>query len=374
LKILFLVNILLSFPVYSQAINIEESSVSNLVLNSTSCKKLVQQHQAICQWKNNTNKNFKIPKITESLCNKKLNNSYEMKISHCLPRIANNYHQQELFQDGANCWGTAMNFKALSLKPRFMWSQEMRYWIDSPICRKLNVDEKKLPGDLINTYGPERLFGDEKQNKGKLFWQSLYPDREIKPRYSEGYTGYHHFLHSETFISDELSFGKNSPSYEARFKFRHLNRVYGRSQDKRCQENQSLVPNFREKQNKPKMLVGSICGYLSLAYRCENFKGYFSKKIITKKDKDLWNSIQKLKIFQAELFELMINKKASISSARMDEMLSLSDQAVSESLSKLKQKKYNKITEMLYTLKYFTAAAIRKSLELAAMIPSSENI
>src|SRR5690606_12786584 len=125
----------------------------------------------------------------------------------------------------------------------FIWSQEMTYWMNSPLCRKLDVGEEKRPGDLIGMYGPEYTFKrDELAEKGIHFWKALYPNRVNPSPVSEGYSGYHHFLHTETYLTQDLSFGKDSPNKDDRFEFHRLNEVYGRPRTSECQEVQQMDP------------------------------------------------------------------------------------------------------------------------------------
>lgn len=90
-----------------------------------------------------------------------------------------------------------------------MWPEELGYWMASPMCRKLSVVEPKKAVDIINVYGPEYLFEGDlvAKDAGTEFWQLLYPGRtNTSIKESLGYTGHQRLLHSETYISDKLSF------------------------------------------------------------------------------------------------------------------------------------------------------------------------
>lgn len=335
------------------AVGISYSTNNDLILTSSSCSELLQQHEAICKW---SNKPF-----TNNVC-RKTQSGYAVTVSSCLPEFAKSFQNKKNVRSGANCWGTAMSFKQHANRPRFIWSNEMTYWLNSSLCRKLAKDEKKLPGDFLNMYGPEHVFGhDESTNKGYKFWEALYPGRYTESSVNYGYTGFHHFLHTETYITDVLTFGKDSPSKDDRFQFQQMNEVYGRPRESECQENQELSPYLREYQNPPKQIRGSKCAYFSVAYRCENFNEYFK----TTELDDLLKT-------QEKLFPLLTVLGTKFTQTQIDEMLKLSDEKAQEALDELSRTSFEKKEEMLLVWKYFTAAGIRKSLELADLTPPTE--
>ncbi|WPU64882.1 hypothetical protein [Peredibacter starrii] len=353
-------------------LGINYSAANDLLLTAPSCEELVSQHQSICNWKKNIEPSFKTPVIQTSSCKKISSKSFSMIVSSCLPEFVKANQHKKLFKSGANCWGTALSFKKISNRPRFIWSQEMKYWLDSPVCRKLAPKEQKLPGDIINTFGPEYIFEkDEASNKGIQFWEALFPGRLTAPQVDGGYSGYHNFLHSETFISDKLAFGKDSPNQLDRFEFHPMNEVYGRSKDVDCQENQTRSPHYRENQNPPRPIKGSKCDYFSLAYRCENFENYFAKQTLTASDEDNLATIKRLQAVQDKLFPLLTIAGKTFPKNEISQMVKEADLIAKESLEELKIAG-DKNREMILTLKFFTANGIRKSLELADLIPPTE--
>lgn len=354
-------------------ISIRYSSSNNLILSAGSCDELITQHKAICDWKKTLDPSFSVPHTELATCNKISTKQSSITVSGCLPDFVKAHQGKKLFKSGANCWGTALNFKKISERPRFIWSEEIRYWQDSPICRKLNPGEQKKPGDIINTYGPEYVFSNDfSKSKGELFWDALYPGRVTAPSVPSGYSGFHNFLHSETFVSDRITFGKDSPNHLDKFEFHHMNEVYGRSREVDCQENQSMSPHHREYQNKPKQIKGSKCDYFSLAYRCENFVDYFAKQLLTSSDEEILESIKMLQAMQTRLFPLITVANKTIPKSEIDHMLKTADLEAKETLDELSRSSSDKNHEMLLTLKYFTASGIRKSLELAGLTPPTE--
>lgn len=339
----------------SASVGISYTPANDLVLTAKSCDVLIKQHEAICAWN-------KSP-LPSKTC-RKTQNGFAITVSSCLPKFVKENQNKKNYKSGANCWGTALSFKGHAQKPRFIWSEEMNYWIDSPLCRKLAPHEKKLPGDIINIIGPEYVFAkEEPSNKGYRFWEALYPGRLTPSPVESGYSGYHNFLHSETFITDEITFGKESPNKDDKFMFRPMNEVYGRSRETDCQENQALEPHWREYQKEPREIRGSKCAYFSLAYRCENFQEYFKT-----------NELDDLLQTQEKLFPLLRVLGTKFTNAQVNQMLKLADEKAEDALDELSRTSYEKKDEMLLVWKYFSAAGIRKSLELADLTPPTEEL
>ena len=350
----------------SASVGISYSPANDLVLTSKSCDQLIKQHEAICSWKKTNDPTFVVPAVSSKSC-RKSQSGFAMTVSSCLSTFVKANQHKKNYKSGANCWGTAMSFKKHALKPRFIWSEEMMYWLDTPLCRKLAVGEKKLPGDFLNIIGPEHVFGkDEPSNKGQKFWEALYPGRVTAAPTDYGYSGYHNFLHTETYVTDEITFGKDSPNKDDKFEFHNMNEVYGRSPETECQENQAMEPYWREFQKPPKDIRGSKCAYFSLAYRCENFQEYFAKQDTAE--------VTALLKTQEKLFPLLNVLGTKFSQVQIDEMLKIADEKAEEALNDLGRTSYEKSEEMLIVWKYFSASGIRKSLELAALTPPTEEL
>lgn len=348
---------------------------NDLILRSQNCEELIEEHKNICAWKKSLDPSFTIPNINKTQC--KLNkNIYAMTVSTCLPDFVKQNQNKALHQSGANCWGTAMSFRGISKKPRFIWQDEMIYWMNSPLCRKLAPGEERKAGDILNVYGPEYVFKDrdETQEKGYQFFKALDPSYLLEAPVTVGYSGYHNFLHSEVFISDKLVFGKESPSYQDSFKFSNIQSVYGRSRDEDCQENQSLELNLREYQNSPRNIRDSRCGYFTNVYRCENANEYFEASKLTDSEKLILEEINKLQDMQNRLFEIQYEKKVSMQKAEQNQLLNYADASAASALEKLATRSFTKNTEMLLALQYFSAQGIRKSMELARLIPATETL
>lgn len=361
--------ILFSAPLLASNVSISYTGGNSLILKAKSCDTLLNEYQKVCELRKSTEPNFIIPEIGRNEC-KKMNDGYQrIIISNCLTPFMKKNQNKRLSKDGANCWGTAMSLKKLSIKPRFVWSKEMIYWQESPLCRKLEVGEEKMAGDILNIYGPEYIFERDEYTKGDTFFDVLYPDRKLVSPVQSGYSGFHNFLHSETYVSSNISFGKESPNKLDRFKFNPISEIYGRPNDSECQENQSLILNAREWNNKPQKIKGSRCGYFSMAFRCRSFTQFFNENITNSFQRSIYNEALELENIQNELFGLMKGNK--ISQNRIKEIVEIADKASEEALDALGMKQ-DKIEEMVLTLKYFTAHGLRKSLEQAFLIEATE--
>lgn len=353
----------------AQEVRISYSSSNELLLSAKSCNLLLEQQNNICNIKTQVDGNSN---VSLSSCMKKGSN-YELKINSCLPSFIKSNLNRPHFRSGPNCWGTALHLKGFSHKPRFVWSNEIVYWQESPLCRKLRPGEKLQPGDILNIYGPEYKFQDEdERNKGRMFWNALYPGRYQESTVNQGYTGFHNLLHSETYISSQLSFGKDSPSKDDKFKFNPLNEVYGRSREKDCQENQNLIPHTREYRNIPRNIRAEKCAYFSQAYRCSSFKEYFNKQALTSEQEQIKKDIEFLYQYQEKLFNFVMNKSISFTQSEITRIVQIADDYAEAAIRELSFKPSDKNTEMLLTMKFFTASGIRKSLELAGLITATE--
>lgn len=361
---------------HSQELGISVGGRRELILTGNSCETLLKQQAALCSWKMKVTPSF-IPKDPDKSCQLVKKGKYRLAILDCLPEFAKEYQDKKLVHDGPNCWGTAMSFHKLSSKPRFMWPQEMEYWMDSPLCRKLRPGEARWPGDVINVYAPEKLSPPERieKDEGNQFWDALYPNRYTPAPTAEvtgsDYTGFHRLLHSVTYISDNLAFGKDSPAFDDKFYFHPMEEVYGRprsTNDQDCQENQNLEPYTRENQKEPKRIRGSKCSYFSLAYRCENFSDYFEKQELKGENLDKWKNIQSLQGLQEKIFPIISSVHKILEPCEITLIVALADLTMKSAKEELKQKNLDKTREELLTMEYFSAAGIRKTLEFAKLI------
>lgn len=369
---LFILLTLMSTQAFGTELLISVNTKNELELTAKTCEELLVEQSSMCEWKKKIDPNFIIPNTNK--CTALRNGQFKITISECLPTLAKSFQNKKLYHEGPNCWGTAMSFKALSPVPRFMWPEEMTYWMESPVCRKLNPGEVKLPGDIINIYGPEKLDESEKtaQDAGTKFWDYMFSNRStpVTEDFGIGFTGFHRLLHSVTYVSARLAFGKDSPSQLDAFYFHPMEEVYGRprSDEVDCQENQVLSPHIREYQNTPKRIHGRKCSYMSLAYRCENFKNYFSKQNLQDQDLALWNRIIELQSIQKKLFPIVTTLNTIISKSELIRIKDLSETIILQTSREMQDHEISDIRKQLLTLQYFTASGIKQSLLQAGFL------
>lgn len=371
INLLFIAFSVLSSSSWAQEIDLKAGTNRALVLRGKTCEEVTTQQKAICEWKKIVEPGFE-PKNPVTC--KTVNGKAQVTILECLPKFTKDYHLKTLANSGPNCWGTTMNLKGMSLAPRFMWPEEMEYWIDSPLCRKLSPGEEKKPGDVMNVYGPEYIFDREinLSDMGTRFWDALYPGRYQEPK-GVGYSGYHRLLHSVTYITDEIAFGKDSPAHDDKFKYHNASEIYGRpSYDRECTENQNLTPHRREYDSQPKTIAHSKCAYFSTLHRCERFDDYFGSLPLTDEEKDIFKNVEALQKIQETLFPLVTTPKTVLPSSAVNLIVTNADLTMKRCQEDLSKKGLSKNREMLLTLEYFTAAALRKSLEQARIIPATE--
>jgi hypothetical protein len=354
-----------SLTVGAAELDMARSASGDLILSAKSCDELKVQHQAICKWSGKTESTVTCKSLPKGRS--------QITISNCLPAFVKEHHSKKLFNEGPNCWGTAMSFHELFPKPRFMWPEEMLYWMESPLCRKLGPDEEKLPGDIINVFAPEYLSeGDLKDtDAGIKFWDILYPGRaNFNVSAETGLTGYQRLLHSETYISDKIAFGKESPARDDKFVFHELEETLGRPrvENQDCQENQTFSPNLREYSNTPKEMRRSKCNYMSSLSRCQDINSYLKTNSQLDADKLTWKSIQAMQDIQEKLFSLTSSSTYTVPSSQVSLFLGLADFTMKKSSDELEKPGLSKLTEMLLVQEYFTAAGIHKTLEQAKLI------
>lgn len=355
----------LSLPAHA-TLGVSVSAKQELILTSSKCEELINERNQLCEWKKSIQPEFVIPKYINNTCLPAGKGRVKLHISECLPDFTKDYQNKKLIHDGPNCWGTAMSFKKLSLTPRFMWPEEIQYWMESSLCRKLSPKEKLIPGDIVNVYAPEKLDESElnAQDAGSTFWSVLYPERFTKPE-ATGYTGYHRLLHSVTFVSPNLAFGKDSPSNLDKFYFHAMEEVYGRprNEDHDCQENQVMTPHIREYHKTPQKIRGSKCSYFSQAFRCENFNDYFLKDVTTQKAREILKRVQSLQELQKTLFPQLMSSKKLLNQSDINSMINTADASVKKAIAGLKENHLDKTSERLFVMEYFSAAGIRQTLE-----------
>lgn len=366
--------------VYANELGIKMVPGGALILTAKNCEILLKQKKALCEWKQQGDPSFKIPAAIladKKTCSKIGIGKYKISIVDCLPEFAKIHQNKPLARSGPNCWGTSMCFQGLFSKPRFMWNNEMMYWITSPLCHKLKPEEPPQPGDVVLFFGPENIAAKDNPAVTLVsdkFWDALFPKRNTPySNMGDDFTGYHGLMHSEIYLTPELSFGKDSPTNDDLFYFHPFSESYARArvtkdepENVECQENQTLEPYLREYQKPPQNISRSKCAYFSLVYRCQNIQNYFDRlsSEMNQENLDIWKHVLSLQKMQDDLFPLIVSHAKVLDAQEKTLLLALAHQAEKSALAEMKIVKNDKTREMLLVMQYFTAAAISRTINL----------
>jgi len=69
-------------------------------------------------------------------------------ISACVPPLVNEVHGYRPKNEGPNCWNLCLVMQHVLPGLRYTTPQEMTFFLQSPLCRKLDATENKRPGDI----------------------------------------------------------------------------------------------------------------------------------------------------------------------------------------------------------------------------------
>lgn len=357
LILIFGLNIISAFAVDSYRLK-----GGGLRMIGKSCEELRRVENGLCEWK----KALGEQASAGSRCVRLGSGKYRLDTVKCVPEQVKKIHALATYKDGPNCWGTALSLKGYTSRPKFVWPEEIRYWLESPVCRKLAPGEELRSGDLITSFGPEyRHEGREELDAGAFFWDALYPGRRLSLGDSTGYTGFHWNLHTETYIDQSLAYGKDSPNKLDKFRFHPFSEMYGRPRDNNseCQELQSKTPHYRESSNTPRSIRRSKCAYFSLAYRCGDLKSFLQG---LKPDSSIHREIKELEGLNERLFDSLFTK-TKLSSQLVREVTAQANQASERAHEELMRlgdlQQVDKKLEALAVKQYFYAEGLLKFLE-----------
>lgn len=273
-----------------------------------------------------------------------------------IPREVAAIMNQKLAHHGPNCWGTALYLKGISPVPRFVSTAEITFWQESSLCRPLEMGEQIKTGDILNVYGPEYIFSSDMElTEAQKFINFFEPGRYSETLQS-GYSGFHRFLHSETFFNHSQVFGKESPNKDDPFKLTKLNEVYGRPRlERECQESPILAPYLRQFDNKPKSIRGSKCAYFSKVYRCKSFENFFT---LNAEEKEMMKQIGR---YQKRIFEAVVTTKRALSLKEKKEIQDFATTLLQE-LELQKLNVTDEYSRMLLSWKYFSTYSLLESI------------
>lgn len=219
-------------PVHAD-LGLDRDSNGRYLLSHESCEELTTVTKALDQWTKNSHEIKTCPVNTQSPSER--NNRCEYDITNCVPDHVIKYIGVQPKNAGPNCWNLALVMKNILPALRYSHSDEMAFYMSSPLCRQLKNNEDKIPGDI-----------------GAI--------RKVLTNATEEFHGF-------IYISDALSYSKNGVAKENPYMLLPTDVVfgiYGVPDDKRCRQNEIDM----------KLRCGNAVSY----FRCMSMEEYLSKQ------------------------------------------------------------------------------------------------
>lgn len=115
-----------------------------LYLTAPSCPLARKMVQSLSKWTAKSE--------SASSCAPKFNpvvDRCEAEITHCVPEHVRKYQGLLSKNEGPNCWNFALVMSRLLPDLRYSTAVEMQFYMESPLCRALEKDEPREPGDVV---------------------------------------------------------------------------------------------------------------------------------------------------------------------------------------------------------------------------------
>lgn len=192
-------------------------------------------------------------------------------IKECVPEhIAGVVGKYSGFE-GPNCYNLALVMKGILPGLRYSDDKEMAFYLNSPLCRNLEPNEERKPGDV----GAIRELVNKKATE----------------------------FHAFVYISDKLAFSKNGMTYDSSYDLQTLNHVYA---SYRISGNEQCHGN--------RVDLNSNCMNATSYFRCESLDDYLSKRKPI--SMELSTLVQKTSTFEKCIMEpFLIDSKPLINDA-----------------------------------------------------------
>ncbi|MBF0315212.1 MAG: hypothetical protein HQK50_01230 [Oligoflexia bacterium] len=209
---------------------IKDNFNNSIVLYDSSCEKLERHFKAINKWRMLIEK---APSSDQFQCYCERQDECHLRLSHSFPEGVIDHLGSTPACDGPNCHNAAMAAGKIVPSKRYMTAEEVSFWLNSPLCKRLSLKEKLQPGDILEI-------------------RSQYKERGSKE------------VHSFTYISDDLVYTKNGYSKRQSYVLESLDNVLSLYQvDKDC---------FSGKVTK------TSCSEYVDRFRCEGLENYLQKQ------------------------------------------------------------------------------------------------
>lgn len=195
---------------------------SQILLQGSDCKLLKQEAHSIGIW----GKNIELAKSAECKCEEE---KCQVDITSFAPKIVKEKQGICNLNDGPNCWNASLVSAGVIDHLRYASDDEMKFWMESPLCTERKPGEEKLPGDIIAI---RKSTGAE----------------------------YHGFV----YISENLSFSKNGYMRSAPYSLQSPENVYALY---------DVPESCREVYKKPNIK----CDFYSNILHCISIEEYYKK-------------------------------------------------------------------------------------------------
>lgn len=116
----------------------------SLSLTGGDCETLGRQAAALSDWKRRLGEAPGAP--AACLCG---GSGCSLGVGPVAPDLVNEFHGARARRWGPNCWNAALLSAKILARPRFTSPEEMTFWLESPLCRRLGAGEAPRPGDLV---------------------------------------------------------------------------------------------------------------------------------------------------------------------------------------------------------------------------------
>ncbi len=260
-----------------QEVGVKKES-GKIFLTGKSCALLMKQANAIHRWKNPSLKN-----LNPNICSCSENCS--INVTQIVPQIVQEKQEVCSLSDGPNCWNSSLVTSGILPNLRYSTGPEMKFWMESPLCRERSPNEEIEPGDVVAIRDSS---GDE----------------------------VHGFIH----ITEELSFSKNGYSKNAKYSLQSPSGVF---------EVYGVEAKCRREFKKPSS--EKACALYANYFKCEPIDEYLKANPIKNSEQlDTWKALDSFeceisgialsnffKKDQVELFKLSISSIQSLAAEKV---------------------------------------------------------
>jgi len=148
LTLLFLLNIFIT-PIEARSIRIFrylQTLEGQLFITGygAECPSLRSEAQAIRSWSIKLGE--EVGEIPPCLCRKEV---CRIDLDTIAPQVLKRYFRRTSLSEGPNCWNTSLRSSGILPYATHTNGAEIKFWMNSPLCRELEIHEAAQPGDII---------------------------------------------------------------------------------------------------------------------------------------------------------------------------------------------------------------------------------